>query len=195
MRSLVAQERSDTQLLTQLRESNREALEVLYFRYGNFLFHYALRRLDCHATASDLIQELFLKLWIKRQSLSPKGELQPFLTTCLRNLIIDHYSHEQVKKKHRAATSPEESDHQTADLIDYHDTHRLLQSGINSLPRKMRQIFHLNKIDDYSIDEIANELNLSRQTVKNQLSTAIKRLRMSLNTFGSLTIFLTLFQN
>lgn len=180
------QGQSDAQLLELLREGDRAALEVIYFRYADFLFRFSIKRLNCNDTAADLIQELFLKLWVKRESLTVKGELQAYLTFCLRNLIIDHYSRELVRNKYCTLTALSEADNHTVELLNYNDTRQTLQSGVNTLPQKMKQIFHLSKMEDYTIDEIADQLNLSRQTVKNQLGTAIKRLRLSLSSFLTL---------
>jgi len=174
----IGNQQSDEQLLELLREGDRAALESIYFRYADFLFRFSFKRLNCKDTAADLVQELFLKLWIKRESLAVKGELQAYLTFCLRNLVIDHYSREQVERQ--------EIDNSTVNSIDYNDTLQNVQSGINGLPDKMRQIFQLSKMKDYSIDEIADELNLSRQTVKNQLGSAVKKLRVSLGAFFTL---------
>lgn len=188
-----AQKRSDKQLLALLNDGDRSALGEIYQLYASQLFGYAIKRLNCNETAADLIQELFLKLWIKRASVSVKGELQAYLTFCLRNIIIDHYSHQQVKDKYLSAVASNEADHQTVNLLDYNDTRRVLQTGVNALPPKMQQVFHLSKVEDYSIDEIAEELKLSRQTVKNQLGNAIRRLQMSMSSFLAITlIFLSL---
>lgn len=178
-----AQVQSDTELLELLRNGDRKALEAIYFRYAGFLFTYAIKRLNCNDTAADLVQELFLKLWVKKNALNPKGELQAYLTFCLRNLIVDHYSHTLVVNRHLGSVDLHGADHNTLEQLNYNDTRRALQSGMNALPQKMRQVFHLSKMEDYSIDEIADELNLSRQTVKNQLGAAIKRLRVSLGSF------------
>ncbi|KAI9433782.1 hypothetical protein F5148DRAFT_1295352 [Russula earlei] len=164
---------SDEQLVVQLRAGDRGALEAIYFRYADFLFRFALKRLDCKETAADMIQELFLKLWTRRNALSVQGNLQAYLTVCLRNMVIDHYSHEQVKNKYHTIAARQEADNHTADLINYNDTRHRLQTGMDSLPGKMKQIFYLNKMEDYSIDEIADKFNLSRQTVKNQLGAAL----------------------
>ena len=195
MRSTV-QGQSDVQLLELLRNGDRAALDIIYFRYADFLFRFSVKRLNCTDTAADLVQELFLKLWIKRDSLLVKGELRAYLTVCLRNLIIDHYSKEVVKNKYLtfASLNLKDTDNNTSDLLDYRDTSNLLQGSINALPQRMKQVFHLNKVEEYSIDEIADELNLSRQTVKNQLSAAISRLRVSLGSFLSLLPLLILFQ-
>jgi RNA polymerase sigma-70 factor (ECF subfamily) len=182
----IGNQQSDEQLLELLREGDRAALESIYFRYADFLFRFSFKRLNCKDTAADLVQELFLKLWIKRESLAVKGELQAYLTFCLRNLVIDHYSREQVRSKYRELTERQEIDNSTVNSIDYNDTLQNVQSGINGLPDKMRQIFQLSKMKDYSIDEIADELNLSRQTVKNQLGSAVKKLRVSLGAFFTL---------
>src|ERR1700748_1610879 len=120
MKSTV-QGQSDVQLLELLQNGDRTALDAIYFRYADFLFHFSVKRLNCNDTAADLIQELFLKLWIKRGSLVVKGELRAYLTFCLRNLIIDHYSHELVRNKYYTLANVSETDNQTIDLLNYND--------------------------------------------------------------------------
>ena len=170
-------------MVAMLRRGDKAALEAIYRRYADFLFRYAIKRVGCPDTAADLIQELFLRLWGKREELDIQGELQAWLSVCLRNLVIDYYSHQQVRRRYIARSIVTETDDSTTNFLDYRDTQERLQGGIEALPEKMRYIFHLNRMEEYSIDEIAQELKISRQTVKNQLGSAIKRLRVSLSFF------------
>ena len=190
------QDHSDKILLELFKNGERAALEEIYIRHADFLFRFATKRLGSPDMASDLIQELFLKLWVRRDVLSVKGELQGYLTVCLRNLIIDHYSREMVKNKYLSFASQQQKDidNNTSDLLDYKDTSNLLQTNINALPQRMKQVFHLSKVEEYSIEEIANELKLSRQTVKNQLGAAVSRLRISFGSFLSLSLLVFLFK-
>lgn len=180
---LLIKERSDSELVQLMQRGDRAAFEQIYFRYADFLFRFSLRRLNDRETASDFIQELFIKLWTKRETVMVKGELQAYLTFCLRNQIIDYFNHEQVKTKYVQRTTTFEADYGTLDLINYNDTRSILGKCIKTLPEKMREVFILSRLQDNSIDEISEKMNISRQTTKNQLSMAVKRLRVSLSSF------------
>ncbi|MBU0695889.1 MAG: RNA polymerase sigma-70 factor [Bacteroidetes bacterium] len=170
----------DEQLVAHLKNGDKVALDEIYYRNADFLFRYAYKRLNNEADVSDLIQDVFFKLWVKRDTLKIEGSLQAYLTYCLKNLIIDQFRHQKVKEQYQEFASQKKSyTTNTEDQIHYSDLKSSLQLKITQLPAKMQEIFVLRKMEEHSVKEIAEQLNLSPQTVKNQLVSAMLRLKMT----------------
>lgn len=176
---------NDDQLIQHLISGDRSALDQIYIRHSEFLFQYAYKRVGSMEDVSDLIQDLFLKLWVKRISLDIKSSLRAYLLFCLRNIIIDKYHHKIVRTNHTSSISSTLNNecNATEELVGYNDLQRFLEIQINKLPIKMQTIFILRKLEDLSIDEVAERLNLSKQTIKNQLNSALIRLRVSFENY------------
>ncbi len=171
----------DPQLIAYLKNGNRAALDEIYQRNSDFLFRYAYKRLADPEDAPDLIQDLFLKLWTKKEEVIIEGSLRGYLTQCLKNLLIDQFRHSKVKNEFVQYTNQKRDySNITEDQLNYLDFKNNLQFSISHLPSKMQEIFILRKLQELSIKEIALKLNISTQTVKNQVGTAVLRLKASL---------------
>ncbi len=173
---------NDEQLILQLKKAERNALDEIYNRYSKFLFQYAYKRLDNIEDVPDLVQDIFLKLWINKETIEMECSIQAYLTFCLKNLIIDKFRRNKLKNEYlESSKTNEQYSTITEDQIDYRDFQRKIQLNISKLPTKMQEVFILRKIKELSINEIAIRLNLSQQTVKNQIVSAVLRLKVSLN--------------
>ena len=183
----------DLQLIQYLQRGEKEAFDEIYKRYSKYLFRYAYKRVGLQEDVADLVQDLFVKIWVKREALVVRGSLQAYLTICIRNIIIDKYDHRALKNNYLSSEySLAEISDSTQQQIDYNDLKQFLNLQINKLPEKMQEVFLLRKVDDLSIDEISERLSLSKQTIKNQLHTAVNRLRISYKNYFLLVMLFVL---
>ena len=172
----------DKDLLLKLKAGQKKAFDEIYNRYAKFLFHYAHKCLNNWDDTDDFVQDLFFKLWTNKESINVFGSLRAYLTRCLKNLIIDKYRHQKLETNYlRDLDIRDLQDNSTESYINQKDYKNVLQQHIKELPAKMQQILVLRKLEDLSILEIADQLNISKQTVKNQVLTAMSRLKSSLN--------------
>lgn len=185
----------DHDLVTLLRNGNRDAFTEIYQRYFKVLFAHAYKKMQNDDAARDLIQELFTNLWVKREILTFHSSLVAYLYTAIRNHVLDHYAHENVKSRYVSSlqqfieVETAETDHR----IREKELLEAIQKEIQALPGKMREIFELSRKEHLSHKEIAEKLNISEQTVSKQITNALKLLR---GKFGHtlLVIFLTHFK-
>ncbi|WP_409260703.1 RNA polymerase sigma factor [Pseudomonas putida] len=146
------------------------------------------RRVGCRATASDLVQELFLRFW-RRPDLKVDA-LDTYLLRCAGNLAIDHLrsegSRERVAEASLAvdeaglAQAPEQ-----AAEID-HDLQRI-ETALLALPERTRQIFLLNRIHGCKYGEIAKAMQLSQSTVEKHMMRALEACKASVAEPATLT--------
>ncbi|WP_285008974.1 RNA polymerase sigma factor [Pedobacter faecalis] len=169
----------DATLLLQLSEGDKHAFDILYNRYWKQVFNAAYKRLNDIEKAQDIAQDVFVQLWI-RASASPIENLSSYLHVAARNGVFKHF-----EKQSRLKIVPEEAG-ETADPVysdglimhkQFLEEFRLL---VERLPAQQRTIFKMRFEDDLSSLQIAEQLQISPKTVRNQLGKALATLRSSL---------------
>lgn len=173
---------TDIRLLALIKTGDRHAFEIIYNKYWSRLYLSAFNLLRDTQACEDIIQDIFVQLWLRRESVAI-GCLSSYLHTAVRyqvfNLIrsgkANRFSIEQV-------TEPASSEN-IDDLLTEKDLNNLLNERVYSLPDKCREIFLLSRNNHLSNREIAAILNIAPKTVENQLTIAIRRLRLSMKDF------------
>lgn len=171
---------SDGELLQSVKGDDTNAFEVLYDRYWKALYLKACQRVD-KDEAKDIVQEVMMSLWRRRKAIKANkdGDLAGYLFTAVKYRVISHYAFNTAEIKKTELF--EELDYHT-DALETKELKAIIESAVSRLPARMQQIFRMSREADYSIADIARMLDLSEQTVKNQLTEALKRLRTSLQT-------------
>ncbi|MDH7461008.1 sigma-70 family RNA polymerase sigma factor [Chitinophagaceae bacterium 26-R-25] len=171
---------NDAELLRAIRDDDTSAFKVLYDRYWENLYLKACQRVD-KDEAKDLVQEVMTTLWRRRKDIFTyeDGEIGRYLFTAVKYRVISHYAYTNAEVKNGNLFEVL-SGNVTTNTLEVKELSEFIESEINRLPARMQQIFRMSRQDDLSIADIASKLNLSEQTVKNQLTEALKRLRMSI---------------
>ena len=144
------------------------------------MFAVAFRYLQRPEEAEDLLQDVMVKLWQIRDSLPPGKDLLPFLLTVVRNLCLDRLRSRQIKDDTIEDVDITLDYLQPLDIddkVEEKDRLRHLLGLINQLPPDQQKVLRLRAIDDLSTDEIAKQLNITPENVRQLLSRARKRLR------------------
>lgn len=145
------------------------------------LYTLALRLTKSDLYAKDIIQEVFLKLWEHRDSLHSIENVEAWLYRLTENKVIDFLrkaaADGRLKEK---LWNKLPSQQQPEPLVEIKEYDYIIRQAINQLPPQRKLIWYLNREEGLNYQQIANELHISRHTVKNQLSTAIQTLRSKL---------------
>ncbi len=169
----------EKQLLERLREGDQRAFDEVYRRYAKDLFSRAYHKTGVREICEDLIQDIFSGLWMKRGQLEIRQSLGAYLQGVLDNKIVDHYRRTCMHLKHldQLIALFDRGELDPADQLTYKEQESALQSYISGLSGRMRDIFLLSREEGLPHAEISRRLNLSSQTVRNQISKALKTLR------------------
>lgn len=171
---------ADDQLISLLQTDSEQAFREIYDRHWKSLYETAYRKTNAD-DAGDLVQEIFLALWKNRARLQVHVQLNTYLHAALRHKIIDTYRLAAARSAfdlHLLSSGPlPASDYETKEL------NAVIQGTISRMPTRMRQIFVLNRDAGLTSAEIARQLALSDQTVRNQISTAIHRIRQAVDRY------------
>jgi len=181
---------SDIELWHRIKQSDTFAFETLYNTYWEKLYSICYWHLLDQETAKDIVQELFVDIWKKKEELNVIKTVEGYLVAAARNKVFNHIRSLEIKRKYARTINNNEALSHAA--VDEHSRSRelqqLYQNQINKLPPKMKQIYVLSKLEGYATPEIAQHLSLSEQTVKNQLATAVKRIREALEPYRLLLV-------
>lgn len=175
---------NDEGLFSRLKADDEGAFREIYERYFEYLFVQAYRRLNNKEEARDVVQETFTVLWDKREQIFITGSLAAYLFSAVRNRILNIISRKHVQSTYISSLQRFldsgicETDH----LVRSNQLKALIEKEMAALPGKMKQVFSLSRDKHLSHKEIATELNLSEQTVKKQVTNAIKILKSKLST-------------
>ncbi len=181
----------DTDLLRDLKQDNISAFDTIYKFHSKPVYLYLLDKLKDQELCNDVLQDIFVALWEKRCEIEISTSFKSYLFQAARHKIIDIYRKDVRFKRYLF----EFADELMADqfiLINRIDHKRQLQEveiAINNLPEKMKEIFILSRFQHQTTLDIARQKNISAQTVKNQISKALRILRMNYMGVDALLIF------
>lgn len=172
----------DTDLFTRIQADDRYAFSELVNRYSEILFRFIQRRVSCSEDSEDILQEVFASLWNQRHKITIEISLYPYLFKAAKYKIIDWTINQQKKVIHSEkllVSFQEELISYTAeDELLAKELAILIDTEINKMPTTMKSAFSLSRKESMSIKDIASELAISEQTVKNNISLALGWLKL-----------------
>lgn len=180
---------SDKALFELIQLSNYEAFNELYKRSWKQLYTIAHKKTGSRDDAFDLVQNVFMGFYDKREQLQIHIPVQDYLRKSLLFKLAEYFRARGFQEKHYKnlelflENNKDAAQINTEELEsleqDYQDVIDLIYKSIDEMPEKMQQIFLISRSEKYSINQIAEQLNLSPQTVKNQISKAYTKIRQS----------------
>lgn len=176
----------DKELYKKLKEGDRLAFKALFQKYYAFLCHYAGQYLHGSDMAEETVQEFFVHLWEKRESLNIETSVKPYFFRSIKNQCLNLLQHQKIKNRYTGKVM--EAAHREADPEQYYmevDLIQRIEKSIESLPPKRQEIFRLSREQGLKYTEIAEELNLSVKTVEAQMGLALKHLRNELKDYSN----------
>ena len=172
---------NESLMVRNLSKGNVLAFNYLYKEYSGRLYRFAFGYLKSEAESDELVQEVFTIIWVKRTNLKEELCFKSFLFTIAFNIIKKHFRKRAYLREYLENRAAADLDMQTSHKVIYESLFQYLSILINKLPARRREIFIKSRFDGLSIQEIARELNISHKTVENQLTDALKFIRVNLN--------------
>ncbi|GGH32765.1 RNA polymerase sigma-70 factor [Sphingobacterium alkalisoli] len=184
--------KDDGELIALLVAGDRSAFTEIFNRYNKLLYSHVLNKIRDEDAAEDLVQDIFVVLWEKR-SLVKNINLSGYLFTMTRNRILNMLSHSKIVSDYASTIKNYEqpSYPKTDELIREKQLSAIIESEINALPPRMREVFVLSRYKHLSNKEIAARLGLSEHTVADQIKKSLKTLRFRIGVRILITCTLT----
>ncbi|MFD2553110.1 RNA polymerase sigma factor [Sphingobacterium tabacisoli] len=162
----------EKELLLQLQHGDEVAFGHLYDQYWSSLYSYAYNRLRFKERCQDLVQEVFMDIWRRRETLQVEN-LSAYLHSAIRFLTYKELKKAPLEHSYYLEFEEYLVSYFYADTsIKEKEYEQLLSCWIEVLPEKRRKIFLMHYLDGLSTETIANDLGISRKTVQNQLQRA-----------------------
>ncbi len=180
----------ETLLVTHLRNGSYQAFDTLYRMYAKRLYAYCLQFTKSAEESREIVQETFVKLWENRSTLKECQTIRPLLFAIAKNDLINAYKkrlNSPVYEDYvcfQDALKSEDTHHR----IEYREFQDGVEKAIGKLSPSQQRIIRLSRFQNLSNQEIALQTGLSEQTVKNQLSAGLKKLKELITEFVSLAI-------
>jgi len=182
---------TDTELAALLKVSDHQAYTFIYDRYKFLLYAHAYKKLQDREEARDVVQEVFVTLWNKRENINAQLNLAGYLYTALRNTILNLIARKEVRTRYTDSMAA----HYTCDYaptdhgIRSQQLAELIDREIAALPSKMQKVFVLSRKAHLNRKEISSQLGISEATVDRQIANALKLLRARLTLVAYLMVF------
>ena len=172
----------DQELISKIKKGDNQAFKLLFQRYYPGLYNFGMSLLHDEEEVRNLIQDIFLQLWEKKNKLDISSA-KSYLFTTLNNKSLNIIRH--LKIVHSYQKDQESTDSQFIKESDAHNPfiREAIDKAIKQLPPKAQQCFLLTQVEGKSIKEAAKILEISDKTVENQLSRSRKILQKKLKSF------------
>ncbi|REA63782.1 hypothetical protein DSL64_04975 [Dyadobacter luteus] len=163
-------------------QDNELAFAELYQRHVRFLVYTAIRKTGSKSVAEDIVQDTFIKFWIKRQTFDIEKNVQAYLSGILKNNVIDHYHREQKKALLPLDDVEIPGIDNTQEYLNLNVLSNLYEQSLTKLPPKCRTAFELSR-KGFSMKEIAQSMEISEKTVEAHISKALRLLRIEMKDY------------
>jgi RNA polymerase sigma-70 factor (ECF subfamily) len=186
----------DQELFIRIAKGDEKAFNEIFYRYHKRFYAAAIKMTHSEPVAEELVQDIFVVLWTRREQLQHIEKPFSYLFTSLYNSIYAYLKRIALEKQRIAGASlqmkntNEKDTNETGEmLLLAKEQQRIIAGAVNQLPEQQRKVYHLIKQQGFSRDEVAKKLGISANTVRNHLSDAQKNLRHYLQKILPLLLF------
>lgn len=171
-------ERDNDYLLSGLQHSDPVVFKFIYQLYWQKLYNISLYYSHSEHDAEDIVQDVFISLWTRREKLALKGPLENYLVRCTKYTAFFYLKIKQKRAVAQSGLATVTAVNTTEEYISYKDTQGYIASLFESVSQKTRDIFYLSRFDGLTYQEISQTLGISVKTVEYHISQALKRLSL-----------------
>lgn len=170
---------SDSELALRIKAGEKTAFQELFERYAPRIYQFSLSYLKNKADAEELVQDVFLKIWEKREMLDLSKNIKSFIFKVAVNTIYDFIRHKNIENAFNdfARANFETGSDNTWHTVIFDEMTANLNELVAKLPDQQQKIFQLSREEGLTSEEIAAKLNLSKRTVENHLYRALSFLK------------------
>ena len=186
---------SDDELIILFKDGCERAFKEIYLRYWQKVYRVAYKKVHSKELAEELTQNLFTELWRRRES-SKIISLGPYLFGSLKYSIINQYKSLQIQESYQSHVLASVN-YGIVDNTDYLLRHNELSDafdrGVSLLPSKTAQVFRMSRMEHLSVNDISEQLHISKKAVEYHITQSLKSIRFYLKEYLLLWIALISF--
>lgn len=168
----------EKQLIWQLRQSDKNAFTSLYEMYWRQVYNFSRLYLTNQSVAEEVVQEVFVRIWERRDLIKENENFKGLLFIITRNLIFNRHKKSVNEDFYKMTVlSAMENSYNLEEEIEARNLSEYIDQLIEELPPRRREIFNLSRKEHKNYKEIAEILHISEKTVENQITEAIRYLK------------------
>ena len=166
----------------EFRNGNEKALSYFFNKHHKALYYFTSKLVQEQNQAEEIVSDAFQKLWLRRRDFQTEQNIKAFLFIASRNASFNHFKHTKRKTAAQEKYLKDFEESEEMVMFEYIQTEivDVLKQEIEALPDKCREVFKMIYFENLKTDEIARNLGISVQTVRNQKTRAIELIRTSL---------------
>jgi RNA polymerase sigma-70 factor, ECF subfamily len=175
-------ERVETGMRPLNVDGNQKAFEQAFKTHFKSLYAYAFTIVKNDLAAEEMVQNVFFKIWEKKERLSIQTSVTAYLYRSVYHECLNHLKHQKVKAAYRSHVvyhTKDQTDHAEKKVM-LSELQQQVNKALDELPEQCRTIFQMSRFEELKYQEIAERLGLSVKTVENQMGKALKLLRVKL---------------
>ncbi len=171
--------------ITALKEGSVEAINLCFDLYYAALCSTANYYVKQPTVAEEIVQGAFVDLWINRENIPTQSSVKGYLLISVKHDCLDYLKHKKIEEQyseHFKDTMMDSYENVFDDLVNK-DLQKALNNAIDKLPNQCKEIFLMSRFKYMSYKEIADTLSLSVKTIENQMSKALRTVRIELDPY------------
>lgn len=184
----------ESHLISLLAEDSEYAFQLMYDRHRNRIYHVAIRYLKSPVLAQEVVQDVFLKLWIERKNIKTNQPLEGWLYTVAKHNLINRLK--KIASEWKALSNlrhlTNKFVHAASDKIEEAQYIELLQKAIKTLPQQQQTVFSLARNEHLTYIQIGEKMGISPLTVKKHMSRALHHIKTHFEGIEGLFFFVIL---
>lgn len=181
------------ELISKIKDGDEDAFNKAFDLYYPRLCFFADNILHDFDLSRSVVQQVFVDMWIKHESLNIFFSLKSYLFQAVKNETLDILKHRRVENKYLESFQGKEEPIWFQDQIEVAELNDKINSAIQELPPRCQNIFMLCRFEELKYSEIAERLNISVKTVEMQISIALKKIRQKLSDSQMINLLAFLF--
>ncbi|HYG38941.1 MAG TPA: RNA polymerase sigma-70 factor [Cytophagales bacterium] len=183
---------SEKDLIQKLKNGDELSFRVIFDKYKNKLYSYALKLTKSEEFAEEVVLDVFLKIWLNRGKINPDLSFNAFLFKITKNASLNFIKKAALDKalKKQLRNYFDEIHNETENAIISADYDRSFNKAIENLPPQQQMVFKMHRVDGKTHAEIADYLKLSKGTVRNYMMLALANVKRYLNVYGDKILLL-----
>ena len=172
-------EKQEIALMRRLAAGDQQAFAVLYEQYSGVSYSFVLSLVKDSSLSKDIVHDVFVKLWLKRETLTKVLSFNRYLYQMLKNAVYDHFSAMQVSRHYIDEITNFRDDYSdiTQSAISMNELQMLIFEAVSRMPEKRREVFRMSRYQNVENKEIARRLNIDVRTVENHITNALSDIR------------------
>ncbi len=176
---MLLKEYTDNELLKLIHGGDECAFNEIHTRYAYQMYIFAFNILSKTQECEDIIQNIFVTLWTKKEEVEIKS-LKSYLFRAVKYQIFNYFRDHKISDTDLTRLTIIDISNSALEHMEFKELEKIIHDCVQNLPNRCQQIFRLSRFEEKSHKEIAENLHISKHTVKNQISKALKIIKVNL---------------